>query len=180
MDTKETAAVLAVIKTAYPKYYDNKTEKELKDTVSLWQAMLAEYQSQIVTSAVKALIATNKYPPTIAEVIEKINFLTNPNRMGEVEAWGLVKAAIRNSAYHSIEEFDKLPDDIKATLGSPSTLREWAISEDENSETVIASNFMRSYRAKVDERKTIEAIPSSIKAMVLEASEKMMIEGERL
>lgn len=106
--------------------------------------MLEEYPAAVVTGAVKALIAVNKFPPAIAEVIEMIGTLTKPGELGEIEAWGLVKTAIRNSAYHSIEEFEKLPVAIQTTLGSPSVLKEWAMSEDGSVETVVASNFMRS------------------------------------
>ena len=177
MTSMETTAILAVIRTAYPRYYDKKTEKELKETISLWHTMLAEYRADTVSAAVKALIATSKFPPTIAEVIEMINTLTKPAELGEVEAWGLVKNAIRNSAYHSVEEFDKLPKTIPRTLGNPSVLREWAISEDESMENVIASNFMRAYRAKVDNVRTLEAVPASVKAMVIETAERLKIGG---
>lgn len=177
MTSMETTAILAVIRTAYPRYYDKKTEKELKETISLWHTMLAEYRADTVSAAVKALIATSKFPPTIAEVIEMINTLTKPAELGEVEAWGLVKNAIRNSAYHSVEEFDKLPKTIQRTLGNPSVLREWAISEDESMENVIASNFMRAYRAKVDNVRTLEAVPASVKAMVIETAERLKIGG---
>jgi hypothetical protein len=177
MTSMETTAILAVIRTAYPRYYDKKTEKELKETISLWHTMLAEYRADTVSAAVKALIATSKFPPTIAEVIEMINTLTKPAELGEVEAWGLVKNAIRNSTYHSVEEFDKLPKTIQRTLGNPSVLREWAISEDESMENVIASNFMRAYRAKVDNVRTLEAVPASVKAMVIETAERLKIGG---
>lgn len=178
MTGTETAAVLAVIRTAYPRYYDNKSEKELKETISLWHTMLAEYKADTVIAAVRALIAVSKFPPSIAEVIEMINTLTKPAELGEVEAWGLVKNAIRNSTYHSIEEFEKLPKAIQRAIGNPSVLREWAMSEDEGMEKVVASNFMRAYRAKMDNTRTIEAIPASVKAMVLETANKLMIEGE--
>lgn len=174
MDMKETAAVMAVLKIAYPRYYANTSKREAEEAINLWQSMLEEYPAQIVNPAIKALIATNPYPPTIAEVIERIKLLTKPQELGEVEAWGLVKEAIRNSTYHSIEEFDKLPKEIQKTLGSPSTLREWAMSEDENMETVVASNFMRSYRSKVNNIKTIEAVPAGVKALIAEAGMKMI------
>ena len=178
MDLKETAAVMAVLKIAYPRYYANTSKREAEEAISLWQTMLEEYPAAAVTGAVKALIATNQYPPTIAEVIERIKLLTKPAELGEVEAWGLVKNAIRNSTYHSIEEFEKLPKEIQKTLGSPSTLREWAMSGGESMETVVASNFMRSYRAKVDNIKTIEAVPAGVKALIAEANIKMIGEDK--
>ncbi len=176
MDVKETAAVMAILKIAYPRYYANTTTAEAKETLNLWHTMLAEYPADMVNAAVKALVATNVYPPTIADVISSIKQLTQKKNMSEVAAWGLVKTAIRNSAYHSTEEFDRLPDDIKATIGNANVLREWALADDESTETVIASNFMRSYKAKVKERKDFEAIPTSVRALLIKNSEKLSLE----
>lgn len=176
MTKADTAAILAVFKIAYPRYYSGKTEDEIGKAISLWHSMLAEYPAELVNAAVKALIATSPYPPTIADVIARIGQLTTEKGLSEVEAWGLVKTAIRDSAYHSTEEFDRLPDDIKATIGSANVLREWALADDGSTETVIASNFMRSYKAKVKERKDFEAIPTSVKALLIKNSEKLSLE----
>lgn len=178
MDVKETAAVMAILKIAYPRYYANTTTAEAKETLNLWHTMLAEYPADMVNAAIKALIATNVYPPTIADVISSIKQLTQKKNMSEVAAWGLVKNAIRNSAYHSVEEFDKLPPEIQETVGNPMVLREWAMSDDESTETVIASNFMRSYKAKVKERKKFDAIPSDIKALLIKNTENMKLEAK--
>lgn len=179
MNRAETTAVMTVLKTAYPRSFTNMTRQEAEDTIQLWHTMLEEYPAKYVNAAVKSLIATNQYLPSIAEVIERIKLLNGKKEIGEVEAWGMVKAAIRNSTYNSIEEFEKLPLEIQAALGSPSTLREWALSEDENSETVTASNFMRSYRAKVNNIKTIDAIPQNVKALIAEYSGRMAIEEDK-
>ena len=52
------------------------------------------------------------------------------------------------------------------------------MSGDESMETVVASNFMRSYRAKVDNIKTIEAVPAGVKALIAEANVKMIGEDK--
>lgn len=177
MTKTETAAVLAVIRTAYPRYYDNKTKKELEETVSLWQTMLEEYPAETVGAAVKSIIAASKFPPSIAEVIEMINTLTRPAELGEIEAWGLVKNAIRDSAYHSAEEFAKLPEAVRETLGGPGVLREWAMSGDSGMENTIASNFMRAYRARLETRRAKAALPAGVKALM--GDEGTLMIGEK-
>lgn len=163
MNQQETAKIMAVLKVAYPRYYQNITVEESRQTVKLWESMLSDYTYELVSKAVKALIATEKFVPTIADVIEKINLITTEPQMSEVEAWGLVKKAIRNSTYHSEEEFNALPKSIQAAIGNHNALREWAMSEEESSETVIASNFMRSYRAKQAQVKEMNALPNDVK-----------------
>lgn len=179
LDVKETAAVMAILKVAYPRYYANITTAEAKEIINLWHTMLGEYPANVVNAAVKVLIATSTYPPTIADVIARIKQLTEKDTMSEVAAWGLVKKAIRNSTYYAQEEYAKLPPEIQETIGDPVVLREWAMSDDESTETVIASNFMRSYKAKLKERKAYEAIPSEIKAMLIKKTERMSLEAKQ-
>jgi len=177
MTLKETIAIMALLKAAYPNYY--KSSDDVQQAVKLWQSMMCDYPAELVTQAIRAVIATNKYPPTIAEVIEKINLLTKKEEKSEVEAWGLVKKAIRNSTYHSKEEFDALPPDIQATLGNHNVLKEWAMSEDESMETVVASNFMRSYKAKLTNAKMINALPNDLKMMIGKIGKPVLeIEGD--
>jgi hypothetical protein len=179
MTIEETAAVMVILKVAYPRYYNNLEKSEAKNAIGLWQSLLADYPAELVTNAVKAVIATNKFPPTVAEVIEKINLLTKKEERSEVEAWGLVKKAIRNSTYHSQEEFEALPEDIQKTLGNHNVLKEWAMSKDSSMETVVASNFMRSYKAKLTDTKMINALPNDLKTMIGRIGKPMLeIEGD--
>lgn len=170
MTEKETAKIMAVLKVAYPRYYQGLSVEEAKQAVALWTSMLIDYQYELVSKAVKALIATEKFPPTVADVIEKINLVTSKPQLSEIEAWGLVKKAIRNSTYHSEEEFNALPQSVQDAIGNHGALREWAMSEEEGSETVIASNFMRSYRTKSKQTKELKALPSDVKEFMQIAS----------
>lgn len=163
MTINETAKIMAVLKVAYPRYYQGQTSEEVRRAVSLWDSMLKDYTYELISKAVKALIATEKFPPTVADVIEKINLVTSKPQLSEIEAWGMVKKAIRNSTYHSEEEFEKLPQEVKNAIGNHAALREWAMSEEEGGETVIASNFMRSYKAKTKQTKELKALPSDVR-----------------
>lgn len=59
MNQKETIAVLAVLKTAYPQFYRGLSPQELQETVTLWSEMFAAEDFQVVKAAVKAHIATD-------------------------------------------------------------------------------------------------------------------------
>jgi hypothetical protein len=85
LNLAETTKIMAVIEVAYPRYYVNTSLEEKKRAAALWASMLADYSYEIVNGAVKALIATNKYPPTIADVTEKIQLLTQKKEMTELE-----------------------------------------------------------------------------------------------
>ena len=83
MTVQETAKIMAVFKAAYPRYYANIDVKEARQVTTLWASMLADYSYETVSNAAKALIVSSKFPPTIAEVIEKIQLLTKEPELTE-------------------------------------------------------------------------------------------------
>lgn len=175
MTRDNVLAVLSVIKAAYPNFYKDLNKTELESVIQLWSTMFANDDSSIVTEAVKALIATLKFPPTIADVKEKINLITQPPRMTEIEAWNTVYKAI--SYYKAGENFEKLPPMLQKLVGSPNQLREWAQMDGETVRSVIQSNFMRSYTARVKVDTQIQQLPESTKKVIAELSGKFSIEG---
>ena len=158
---KETLQIMAVLKTAYPSYY--KGGSDLEQAAALWAELFADDDVQVVAVVVKAFIVNDDkgFPPVIGQIKNLVRGLTTPKEMTEIEAWGLVCAAIRNGYYGAKEEFDKLPPVIQRIVGSPSTLRDWAQLETESVQTVIASNFQRSYRARAKSEREFLALPQS-------------------
>jgi hypothetical protein len=85
--------------------------------------------------------------------------------------------AIRNGLYGAKEEFEKLPPILKRLAGSPEQLRVWASMGEDEVQTVVASNLMRSYRAIAKKQEVQQTLPSSIKALLEQASDKFRIES---
>jgi len=171
MTREETKAILAVLKAGYPNFYKDMTKEDAKNTVDLWATMFADEKPQIVIEAVKSLICTLKYPPTIADVKEKIALITQPPAMTEMEAWQIVRKAI--SYYNAEENFINLPPEIQKVVGSPNMLRQWAQMEAETVDSVIQSNFMRSYKARVAHEKEYAMLPASTRNLIRELAAKM-------
>jgi hypothetical protein len=133
--------------------------------------MFDEEPYELVAAAVKAFISGDGkgFPPAIGQIKERIRQITQPEEMTEQEAWTLVSKALRNSTYGSEEEFAKLPPEIQAVVHDPGQLRQWATSPADEVETVIASNFMRSFRAKQKVNKEYMALPTSVKQLMISA-----------
>ncbi len=151
MKMNETLKILQILKAAYPRFYTGMSEGDFKNVVSLWHEMFKDNDINIVAAAVKALIATDAkgFPPAIGQVKEKIYQLTNAQAdMTEEEAWQRVRKAC--SYYSSVKEFNLLPEMLQKLVGSPNRLKEWAIVPLDELETVVKSNFIRSYRAKLE------------------------------
>lgn len=188
MTKQETANIMAVLKAAYPSFYRNMSDVDVVASVNLWQRLFVDEPYDLVSAAVLALIKTRAetYPPAPGEVTEKIQRLKNPGEITEAEAWSLVSKAIRNGIYGSKEEFAKLPPDVQQAVGSHEQLKEWAIMDSEEVQTVVASNFQRSFRKRQKTNREMEALPSTIKDFVkafaarmdmnrLDSAEKTMI-----
>lgn len=172
MTKKETIAIMAMLKASYPRYYGDMGAEDIETAINLWYTMLKDYDGKIVGQAVKSVIATNKYPPTVAEVLEKIKLITGKEDMTEMKAWSYISKAVSNSTYHALEEWEKLPEQLQKAV-SPDLLRSWATIEGEDVQTIIQLHFLKTFRANEKRRKDIESLPSSAKELMLECSKRL-------
>lgn len=176
MNKSETSKIIAVLMASYPNFLSNKTATDIQATISIWDEMLKDYNYQEVSVAIKVCITQDKsnFAPSIGQVINKIiGFRNQGTELTEQEAWNLVSKATKNSAYHATEEFEKLPEAVKQIV-TPSQLKEWSQMETDSVQSVVASNFMRSYKAKVASNKEYQALPSNVKNLIEQATKKLI------
>lgn len=177
MTREETIKVLAVLKAAYPAFYRGMKADELNGIVNLWASQFEGDDYKTVGAAVQAHIATDTkgYPPHIGAIKEAIRKITQPDEMSEMEAWGYVASALRNSGYNSVAEFDKLPPVVRRIVGSPSQLREWAMMDSDTVQSVVQSNFMRSYRVRAQSEREYLALPENVRELMGQLAGSMAI-----
>ena len=177
MTRQETGIIMDILATAYPRFYAGPDAPDPEKAVALWAEMFAEDDVAVVAAAVKALIATDDkgFPPHIGAVKAKVRQITQPTGMTPQEAWNLVAKAIRNSAYDSREEYDKLPKDIQRLVGSPNQLRDWATMDSDTVQSVVASNFQRSFAEREKSDADYRALPGDVKALISGMAERMML-----
>lgn len=168
MTREETGTVMDILTAAYPQFYRGQNDDERMNALNLWSGIFADDDVQIVCAALKALIVSDEkgYPPHIGAVKAKIRLITQGDQMTEAEAWMLIKRAISRGIHDSREEFDKLPPVLQQLVGDPRQLYDWALMDVDHVETVVASNLMRSYRAKVQHENEIAALPSDVAKLV--------------
>ena len=176
MTRGETMGILTILKATYPNFYKQMSENETTDIVNVWTMMFESENINIVKEAIKSLLCTLKFPPTIADVKEKIALITQPKQESELEVWGKVLNAIRNSLYNAKDCFDSLPANIQQLIGGPSQLKEWAMLESDVVNSVIQSNFMRSYKAKTAQNKEYSILPESTKTMISGITQKLLMD----
>lgn len=171
MTREETKELLMMIRAIYPNF--NVKPEEMTATINAWHLMLEEYPVQAANAALKIYVKTNNtgYAPSVSQIINSMYAPGEHAEMTEGEAWALVKKAISDSSYNSKERFAELPDKVQKAIGGAEMLRQWAMTDSSEVNTVIMSNFQRAYRSVI-EKKTFEAkVPAGI------AAQTIMIEG---
>ncbi len=168
MNKSETAQIIMILKHTYPNWAKSMNDQEIVTMVNVWQDMLSEYDFKVVQVAVKAFIASSKWPPSISEVIDKVKFIQSGGQreMTEQQAWSLISKAISNSTYNAEKEFEALPKQLQDVIRTPQQLKNWALMDLDTVQSVVSSNFMRSYRAVVKNDKEYEALPGEIKQQI--------------
>ena len=164
MTREETVKIIRIMVDSYPNYKPN----NISETVDVWNMMLSDYEYNLVAMSLKAYILsdTSGFAPSIGQLVAKMQTITKPQELSEMEAWSLVSKAIRNSCYNSVEEFANLPPLVQRAVGTPDNLRNWAVSDYQTIESVIQSNFLRTYRTVVKRENEINCMPNEIKALI--------------
>lgn len=169
MTKKEAAKIISVLQANYPDSTKSMTDGAIMVLVDLWSKVFAEDSFESVSAAVMAHISTdtNRFMPPVGVIKNMLVKINSPAEMTEAEAWSYVSKALRNSTYGAEKEFEKLPESVKSVVRSPSQLREWAALPIDELQTVVASNFQRSFRARAASDREFKALPERVKVMML-------------
>jgi hypothetical protein len=168
MTKREVAELMTILQANYPDSFKGQSDEVVAAKVALWHDFFKDYPSTVVSAAAKAFMATDAkgFMPNVGQITEQIRRLNEPEEMTAIEAWGYVSKALRNSAYGSVEEFTKLPPLIQKVVGSPEQLKEWALMETDVVQSVISSNFQRSFKVGQDRERDFEKLPCEVKAFI--------------
>ena len=175
MTNNEIAMVFDQLKYIYPSYLGRLSETEMAGLTDAWAVFFCEDDPKIFITAMQACAVTCKFFPSIAEVREKIVNLTQPEMCTEQEAWGLVRKALSYGYSNTMGAWESLTPEIQRAVGSPTVLRDWAIMDLDELNTVIASNFMRSYRVIVTREEKYRPLPSPIRDQIKALAESKSV-----
>ena len=180
MTRDETKKLLLAIEAAFPNF----KPADATLTVDTWHWALEEYPTQAVKAALQIYIKTNNsgFAPSVSQLIGAMYAPKSNNQLSEGEAWNLVKKAIQNGNYGAETEFEKLPQIVQRAVGSPNMIRQWAQSDTDEVNTVIASNFQRTYKAVLSKQEFGEKVPEQLADIVNLVADKVsgqaLLEGE--
>ena len=164
MTKKEITKLIMLMSATYPNYKVN----DLDTTISAWSLMLEDISYKDAEIAFVSYVRsdTSGFAPSPGQLIDKITAPQRFAQLTETEAWALVRGAMNGSIYHYQERFAGLPETVRKAVGSADNLRAWAITDIDDVETVIQSNFMRAYRVECSRETELSKMPAEIKGMI--------------
>ena len=143
MNKSDIATIIGILKTAYPAYYKDKNS--IIDTTELWYEMFQNENLEALKIAIKNFIAnsTSGFPPTIGEIKNEIYKLYQQDEKSDIELWNELRKAISSGIYYSAEIFPKLSKELQLFIGNPASLKELAMMDIEQIDTVQKGIFLK-------------------------------------
>ena len=176
MTREQTVDLVRSIVSIYPNWKPD----NLTDTVNAWFWALEEYPAPAVKSALQIYIRTNNtgFAPSVSQLINAMYEPKKNDQLSEGEAWALVKKAIQDGNYHAEERFNELPEVVQRAVGGAGMIRQWAQTDSDEVNTVVMSNFQRSYKAILSKQEFNDKVPEQIADVVRGITDK--VTSERL
>ena len=172
MTHKETAVFMGILKEAYPRFYADKNESELRMSIKFWEEFLSDVTLDVAIPALKRYIATNKWVPTVADIREAIAEISYPPLPDASEAWFEVTQAIGRYGYNNHEEAYKSMSELTLIAVKRMGWRKLCMSENDIADR---SNFNKIYESLTKRIETERLIPASIQQSVLAIQETMAL-----
>jgi hypothetical protein len=86
MTRDDTIKLLAVLFVAYPKFYAGTDQAGKEAAANLWYDMLQEYPPDAVNAAMRQYIKESQWPPTIADIIKRLEPIMEQMHMMQIAA----------------------------------------------------------------------------------------------
>lgn len=93
----EIRQVWKMLAIAYPDFAKTLDAKSLRDTIALYELMLADVDGEVLRAAVTQHIASSQWFPKISEIRERVAAILTPERDTGLEAWGKLMDGMRNA-----------------------------------------------------------------------------------
>lgn len=164
----------AVIAAALGSAYGEKRYMQSKQDADLWYSMLKDIDYAVCETAVRQLIATVKFHPTIAEIREKAAMLKTDTIRDWSEAWGSVVYAIRRYGMYREQEAVEGLDSLTAKCVRYLGYQNLCLSESPETDR---ANFRMMYQNLAKREQEDRQLPEAVKRAALGLREPAGIEA---
>ena len=178
MTMEQVMQVLTLLQCEYPGSFSQLEDRGMALKMELWAKEFTNDDYNLVFAAIRTYMRTPaRFAPSIGQVREIMTSLTAGEELPEQSAWALVSAACRNGLYGYKTEFEKLPPEVQAAVGAPEQLKAWAAMDADTVESVVASNFMRNFKAHKAREKARAALPPEMRELIGGIADSMKLGG---
>lgn len=151
------------ITLALSSYYPTATIVPTKEAFELWYNQLKDIPYEIAELSVNKWVATNKWPPTIADIREMAVGISIGEKKDWSEAWEEVQDAIRKFGFYeaskALESLSPLTKETVNKIGFT------AICQSENP-TADRANFRMIYESLAQREKMKNQIPLQLRELI--------------
>lgn len=109
MTRQETVDLVTLIVAAYPAADRLKDRDTIKAMVNVWEKIFKDDNQNLVRLAVEKHVATNKWPPNIAEIREQMALIEHPELVPPDVAWIVVSDLLYAERDYSSNPTKELP-----------------------------------------------------------------------
>ncbi len=164
MTRDEAKTLVMTVCAAFPNY---KPEVPRSILVDLWATQLADFPYELAYKALSDYIRsdTKGFAPSVGQIINAISAQAHKDDLTDAEAWALLTKAAGKAGYYAEEEFSKLPPLVQKAVGSAQALREYALMDINEFQTVQKSLFQRTYRGVVEQDRAMEKTGDGLKRL---------------
>lgn len=178
MEFEQVKDLLTVIRLNYPQSFRDYTKQQSVAYMDMMYEAFKDDPAELVVSAVKSIIYsdTREFAPNIGQIKNKMYELSHTSSSIDAQgAWSLVKKALRRSGWYAQEEFESLPTEVQDYIGDAQTLHEWSQMDTQTLDSVVASNFLKNFKARTEKKKEFDMLPSEIKQMIGTITDKKLL-----
>lgn len=153
MTKTEVASILAICAAAYPHV------AVTKETAIIYADLLADIDLMVAQRAVKRLIATSQYFPTVAAIREQCASIISPSAPTGATAWAEVTTKIREFGHGT------QPDWSHPSVASTVNIIGWRELCMSENQAVTRAHFWKVHEAVAREHKQQAVLPPEFRAI---------------
>lgn len=176
MNKNEIKAMVFMLNSAYPSQVRPMSETEQRAQLTLWHEMFRDDDSEVVGRAVKRIIGTSRFYPSIADIRKAVLQETLPDLNEQFdELLSMAKASWKYEVVGFRERslkykaFDRLSLPLQRYVGSPNGLQDLLVEYD-NNHSYCRKRFMKDFP---------EILERSEMDVRLGLTERKLLEGEK-
>ncbi len=165
MTEQETAEVLTFVVMSYPAADHLRDARCVRGMVEVWKTMFEDDAAADVSLAVKQHVAVNKWPPSIAEVRERLALMRCPELLMPDEAWRCVCRLMETESEYGdgpLLDMPPLVSEVVSSIGWSKLYRLYA-GRGHAAEGADRAAFMELYKPAFERAKTQEMLPAALK-----------------